>query len=245
MLGNLFKVGFLAFDLSDKGFKNFFDLYSSSIKIAGALIIVITLIMTLERMKQTKEQVDIISDNNKFNNFYKHQEQFVKYFLNNNLVLYLTVGDHYEREKLINKLYEIFYYSSYTNFTPSINLEAKAKVNLFISKITQYKLNEKQTELMKIEGINELYDSLKPIFQTIFSITEPRVLNEISKRKRGNQKFKNLSRDDIERYEAIMNIYYLANCIDYILNFQGITNYFYKEFKHKVFLLALRYGKHF
>ena len=70
--GNISEASPIPFDTSNKGFSNLFSLYSSSIQLGGVLIAIITLIMTLERMKQTKEQLNVVSDNNKFNNYFKH-----------------------------------------------------------------------------------------------------------------------------------------------------------------------------
>lgn len=76
---SFFQTSAYSFDPSTKGFSVFLKIYEFPIKLATASVVLFGLWLTIERMKQTDKQIESIVSNNRFNNFYKHREEFIKF----------------------------------------------------------------------------------------------------------------------------------------------------------------------
>lgn len=244
LLGNIVHLGFLPIDLTNQGFITFFNLYSSSIKIAGALLAVVTLIITLERMKQTKDQIKLIGDNNKFNNYYKHREEFVKYFSDNDYIMYIKGEDELDKKRFINVLYELFYYPSYHEFSPVINNDAEKVINIFMTAVRNSELNKDNFDLLSAEGIKEIDNTItNSIFGYIYTTVNSKILRDLHRGRLTSKGYIELSDEKRILLEAIFRIHYLNTCISYVLNFQGNISNELDNFRHNFLLLTIRLSK--
>src|SRR3989304_5656772 len=84
----------LYYSISSQGVKQLFEVYSTSIQLGTALLAISALILTIERMRQTRAQIEAIDHNYRFNNFYKHKEEFIKDLSKKPLFIALSHGQN-------------------------------------------------------------------------------------------------------------------------------------------------------
>lgn len=152
------------FSFTSKGFKLFLTLYDFPIKILTASVILFGIQLTLARMRQTHKQIEIITDNSRFNNFYKHREEFIKFWGKSLLV---SLAYENDRFKKLNSpeaqnadhqaMYNVFYYSSYHSFQPHLNDKYFLVAKKFLDLLYTSKLNIKNYDIINIER-SELND---------------------------------------------------------------------------------------
>ncbi|EGR0543311.1 hypothetical protein E8A66_17880 [Vibrio cholerae] len=75
----ILKDGTLVFDFSYNGLNNIFIIFKFPIYIFTALSAILAIIIALHKSEQTKLQIELLSSQNEFSNYYKHLEEFVKY----------------------------------------------------------------------------------------------------------------------------------------------------------------------
>lgn len=133
------KLGFL---WNSIGLNNFISLFDTSIKFLAALIGIIAVWVTLERFSQTdrrinqaERQMNIISDNNKFNNFLAHKKYFIDSFKLDTLLVNHIKETSSSNEKILNRIYHSIYYKSYHDFQPNINDKFKLEIENSFKKI--------------------------------------------------------------------------------------------------------------
>jgi len=104
----------------NEGFKNLIIYFNSAIQVGTVLLITLTICFTIYRMNQTKAQIDQMIDNNRFNNYYKHREEFVKFFQDNKLFQKLAEAYGYTLNQLLLEYYKIYYYKRDEEFQKRI-----------------------------------------------------------------------------------------------------------------------------
>jgi len=109
------------FDFTSQGWSDFLDYYSPQIKIAGVGIALFALWMTAARMKQTEDQIRSIVENNRFNNFFKHRDEFVKYFSSQQFMINLAKYSNQNLNDLLLSYHGMFFTRSYENFESKLN----------------------------------------------------------------------------------------------------------------------------
>jgi uncharacterized integral membrane protein len=70
----------LIFDLSSNGFNYFVSVFRFPLGILTLIIPIVALLAANHRSEQTKEQIKVTGIQNNFANYYKHLEEFIKYF---------------------------------------------------------------------------------------------------------------------------------------------------------------------
>jgi hypothetical protein len=70
----------LIFDLSSSGFNYFVSVFRFPLGILTLIIPIVALLAANHRSEQTKEQIKVTGIQNNFANYYKHLEEFIKYF---------------------------------------------------------------------------------------------------------------------------------------------------------------------
>ncbi len=127
------------FDPSSTGLKEFISYYQPQIALAGVGIALFALWITSERMKQTKEQIDVMSDNNKFNNFYKHREEFIKYLSSQAFIVNLANYSKQNLNDLLLEYHGYFFTRRYDEFKPKIRPSIKNRMKSFFNSISETK----------------------------------------------------------------------------------------------------------
>lgn len=156
-----------------KGLKNLLELYSIPINILTVSVVLLGLWLTSERMKQTNDQIQIISDNNKFNNFYKHRENFIDFYKTTRYVE-LVNEELGENEKLpldntyYYPIYAYYFYPSYHKFIPIRNNQIIKAETEFLNTLKESSLNIKEQSLLDseyvyLESIAKTSDLIKTV----------------------------------------------------------------------------------
>ncbi len=122
-----------------KSWNNLLNSFETPIKIGIFILAIITLLFTIERIKQTNKTIDLIKDNNQFNNLYKHKELFKNYMFKTDSYWIIQRNLDIHEEVVINKLYEQFYYKTYKLFRPAMNQKTKDYVLNLSNKIKKYR----------------------------------------------------------------------------------------------------------
>lgn len=69
----------LKLDLSSTGFNSFISIFRFPLSILALIIPIVALLAANHRSEQTKEQIRVSNNQNLFQNYYKHLEEFIKY----------------------------------------------------------------------------------------------------------------------------------------------------------------------
>ncbi len=117
----------------NEGFKNLIIYFNSAIQVGAVLLITLTIYFTIYRMNQTKEQIDQMIDNNRFNNYYKHREEFVKFFQDNKLFQKLAEASGYTLNQLLLEYYKIYYYKRDEEFQKRIKPSTLQAIENFLA----------------------------------------------------------------------------------------------------------------
>lgn len=142
---------------------NLLNSFDTPITIGVFIIAIITLIFTIARIKQTDNTIDLIKDNNQFNNFYKHKELFKNYMLRTDSYWIILRNLNIHEDVVINKLYEHFYYKTYKVFKPEMNLKVKGYVLNLSQEIKKYNKSN-LADLIKQISTGELNIN-RPVFR--------------------------------------------------------------------------------
>ncbi len=137
------------------GVENIFIKYEPTIKIFTYFLGTFAIWLTLSRMLQTKDQITLIEENNRFNNYFKHRDQFIAQFKDNIFFKeYENLAKRSAEPDLMN-FYNTFYYKSHHNFTPFMNKTSTAFIDKFINAVEKSKINIENTDLNGI-AVDEL-----------------------------------------------------------------------------------------
>lgn len=160
LLFNIVACTSIPFRFDIIGIENLIKNYSTTIQIFTYFLGTFAIWLTLNRMLQTKEQITLIEDNNRFNNYFLHREQFLTQFKDN--IFFKEFEDLTNRnpEPHVMVLYNTFYYKSHNNFVPTMNKQANEFVDNYFNKIEKSSLNIENSNLNNIE-ISELMELSK------------------------------------------------------------------------------------
>lgn len=219
----------LEFQLNSEGFNNFINIFSPSLKFGAIAIVIFTFWLTLERMRQTDErlkqterQIKITEDNVKFNNYFKHNEQFSLFLKKLSFFKTIKNINNVDIDVLTMSLYNYFFNSDYKNFAPNLNATAKNEINRFISEIKTSSLSGKNQDLenVSIDEIKKLFSLINPTVNEIcniyieYEVVDVREYSMTS----GGQPIKLVE----ERYKLINNLYWTISLYEAFLAFDGV-----------------------
>lgn len=87
----------IKWDLSANGFNYALEVFKFPLGVLALLIPLMAIFAAAHRSEQIKKQIEVTADQNRFANYYKHKEEFVKFI--NNLDSQLTNKDIYRMHK--------------------------------------------------------------------------------------------------------------------------------------------------
>ena len=96
---------------------------------------------TQRSQRQLRLNSDLIADNNKFNNYYKHIQEFTAQFKEHPLIQTWKIMSRGDAQKELLLLYREFYYTHPLDFEPRMNQEMRALIEQFVKELTISKLN--------------------------------------------------------------------------------------------------------
>jgi len=143
----LITVGRFYIDITSEGWNGFLNYYSPQLKIAGVGLAFFIIWMTAERMKQTQDQIRSIVENNRFNNFYKHRDEFIKHLSSQQFMVNIAKYSDFNLNDLLLTYHRMFYTSRYENFSPEIHSSKLEDIKEFCGalndeKVLNYNLEE-------------------------------------------------------------------------------------------------------
>ena len=141
----------LVFSVDYQASKDFFKYYEFPIKFLVGAIASLSLGVTMLRSYQFDKNIAIVEDNYKFNNYFKHREEFNKRFQDETFLKTISELKSLSIATYFIPLYNIFYYQSYLDFKPTINKEAKEQIGNFLKSIEESDINEADYDLIKID----------------------------------------------------------------------------------------------
>ena len=153
-LGVLITLGFVVLETwfsSAPDVEFSFENYGGTSKVIAFFIAIIAIILTVKRMQQTKVQTDVMIDNVRFNNFFKHREEFITHFSKKKYLQVIAAGAKVKTEKIFMDYYEYFFYKSYSDFRTTLNDDALLNCKGFIANLTSSILNQKLVDLRTLK----------------------------------------------------------------------------------------------
>jgi hypothetical protein len=162
----------LQFQPDSFGFTNFLKIYSPSLQIGTSAVVFFTLWLTMERMTQTEDQINLNQENVKFNNYYKHKEEFSAFLNRMSFFKFIKENIKVEIETLFPAIYSYFFNSSYKTFKPTLNPDAKKEIDDFINEIKNSTLSNpnQNLEQVSLDEINKLSNLINRTIEPICNI---------------------------------------------------------------------------
>jgi len=220
----------LVFEPSSNGFNNILDYFKFPISLMAAFLAALTINFTIKRINQTDNQINILADNNRFNNYYKLNEEFIKYFDGQELLsLYKKTFPNnsvFEINNHLQRLFKYFYGDNSKYFTTKILSKELNKINNYLLVIDDNVFNKSDWELTTIDYsvLSNISDyNLEIIKSFIKPLSEKLVAPIYSNR---NLSVPNLK--EIDKHYLLMNELFLSVSIyESLLLFDGekVNNY--------------------
>jgi hypothetical protein len=164
------------------GFTFFFANFNAPITFFGVGFAVFASWLTLGRMDQTETQISLVADNNRFNNYYKHIDEFKNHIRQYpKLSTWLKHADQ-DIEPWLLELYREFYYKHPNEFAPRMNSKARVRVDLFLSTIIKSSLNAPSTNLLVAD--KQILDTLRISIPRVIGFGSDRINSIESKTSR-------------------------------------------------------------
>jgi hypothetical protein len=205
--------------ISSLGIKQLFDVYDTSIQLGTALLAITALILTLERMRQTRSQIESIDHNYRFNNFYKHKEEFIKDFSRNPLFINLTKDQNTTIDRVLSEIYQFYFYKSYDDFKPYLNQKSLSLMDQFYSKLNSSSLKNYLSSFNEIttEELTTISNTFSEHHHLI-SMFVKRCLESDSVA----NTHANLMGDEYNKFLSLCHIFYTCQIIIDIVSFANL-----------------------
>ena len=218
----------LYFDFTNQGWRDFLNYYDAQLKIAGVGIAFFALWMTSARMKQTEDQIRSIVENNRFNNFFKHRDEFVKSLSSQEFMINLARYSGVNLNDLLLSYYGMFFSRSYENFEPKLR-EAKLKhVKDYLNDLnSERELNYNLTEYVSSGG-----HSLSMNQPAEFFLETSRTFSYLSE---NDSHLKNWLSQNLSSHEALnelCHLYYTYRLYMNVISFSGekLSDFIFPQF---------------
>jgi hypothetical protein len=168
--------------LTSQGFENFVSYFSFSIKALTATLATFAIWLTLERLSQTERQIEAIMDNNKFNNYSKHQQEFIDYLKETSLFATLNKAEEVSPRVYIAPLYKVYYAENYVDFRPHMKDSVKRDIEVFYRKLDSSKMSTKDCKLESLP-IDEIIEMSRIANDNVGELIEPLTENVVFRMK--------------------------------------------------------------
>lgn len=222
----LVKEGSLSFDISSFGFVQFFRLFNGPLSFLATSLVVFAAWLTLVRTAQTEQQLELLSENNKFNNYYKHIKEFTDQFQNDPFMFRWFSMTGTKPPGITLVIYREFYYRHPLNFAPRINDRVYTVVFNFLFRLQASSLNKKsfQYETCNNDELTSVLRTTDPLGETFKNIIHV-VVDRDSKSLLARLKEKGFNEPaQIEarmKFESLVTIYWLYKIFSSLLQFDG------------------------
>ena len=150
------------FSWDSEGFSNFFTWFDFSIKFYAASIALLTLAITSMRAFQFDKNIELLSDNNKFNNFYKHRDEFINFTKDFTFFQLYQRSPDQVNQLLILPFYDEYFYKKYNDFEPSLNDDAIDEIEKFYNAFEALQIENKDLSNLEIELLEKVNKTINP-----------------------------------------------------------------------------------
>lgn len=130
--------------MSSEGFEEFFKLFKGPLSFLGASVILLAAWLTLVRIEQTQTQIDLLGQNNRFNNYYKHIQEFTDQLQSEPFLTRFFSITGSRSQRIYLAIYREFYYRHPLDFKPRINDNSLEIINRFLVSLTGSSLNRER-----------------------------------------------------------------------------------------------------
>jgi len=202
--------------LDSVGFSNILNIFSPSLQIGASSIVIFTLWLTLERMKQTQENIT-------FNNYYKHKEEFILFLKKMPFFDTIENQSKFEVDVLLPPIHSYFFNKSYKDFEPRLNPKSKNEIDHFITKIkgSSLSISNQNLESISIDELKKLSELSNQTIEPICAIYTEIELTTV------RQHFVAVGGRPInlveERFKLLSNLFWTISLYEDILSFDGIS----------------------
>ena len=213
----------LSFSFTKEGFELLLNIYKTPINFITASLATFVIWLTLERMKQSDKQLALYSENNRFNNYFKHREEFYKYLNNTKSVLDCSNIDESTIRKSANELYSMFYNENYQNFTPELNENGKSIIKKMKNELSNSSFNALKFKFLEIDQ-NELESFTFHLELSnnslITSLYLDRVERETLYKYFSSKRYKKNEHENlIRKYYDMLMLHYIVRLIEDVADF--------------------------
>lgn len=213
-----------------KGISNILLIFDTPIKISVASLAILTIWMTLERMKQTQSQLEELSSNNRFNNYFVHKKEFIAEFKDNKLFVEFVEITNKDVSIELKNIYNEVYYKSPNTFEPQINSNTAEKINKLLFMMNAIGLNDKECDLKSISN-SDLFkitsENILPIKLMITSI-HSKLIPKM--REASNIYGVNKSKRNYTHFILLNELFFSFVFYDALLRFDGNTTNLIPDF---------------
>jgi hypothetical protein len=178
------------FEFTKEGLDNFISIFTTSIKIGTALIAILTLKLYFSRINQTDKiiertnlQVSSYIKSENLKNFFLHRKEFRSYFQELDFFKNSITNQSFSFYSIWDTLYRAFYYSSYKNFEPKLDENAKKAMLKFLDSIQKASINTMVVPAFEENELNaismKILPSIEEIVETITDLEISEFIKEI------------------------------------------------------------------
>lgn len=237
----------LEFSPNKAGFQLFFNIFDIPIKLSVAAFAVFAGWVTLGRVTQTERQLtqtirqlEVMSDNNKFNNYYKHIDEFIKFMEKDILFSMLSkIKMLIDTRSILLPLYKRYYYVLYKDFVPCINQATKDYTTSLLTTIRSSVFNVPNTDfstlkLAQIEPLAEQIDeTIKTLVEPIIEQSAPHIHSYLLTLQMSPSQIQT----ELEKFRLISIVYWASSFYTTLLMFEGIEHQISEPF-------SINYGEY-
>jgi len=210
--------------LSSRGFEEFFRLFGGPLSFLGASLVLFAAWLTLVRTENTQTQIDLLGQNNRFNNYYKHIEQFKSEFNEAPFMTRWFSLTGWKPQRVYMSIYREFYYQHPLDFAPKINPRTRKTIDEFLKKLEQSTLNKtifqlnESSDLVPLVNLSTSFgDSFKDLLNHLVERDSHGLLQRF--KERGLQEPE--SSDLREKFNSLNTVFLLYTLFCSLLVFDG------------------------
>ncbi len=237
----------LVFDPSSNGFNNFLDCFKFPISLMAAFLASLTINFTIKRINQTDNQLNLLSDNNQFNNYYRLNEEFKKYFEGQELfTLYKNTFPNnsvFEINNHLQRLFKYFYGDMPKHFTTKILPNRLNAINNYLAIVDENNFIKSDSELTTVDYniLSNFCDNNLDIIKSLIKPLSEKLVAPIY----SNRSISVPHLKEIDKHYLLMNELFLSvSFCESLLIFDGerINNYstFKKNYMNYLEKLGLK-----
>jgi hypothetical protein len=237
------------FNITSAGLGNLFTYFDSTIKVGATLLILLTIWLTLERIKQTnkqilylEKQINSLTDNNSFNNFYRHKDEFIRALSESQSINLIAQKSNIRIKTLLYQYHSFYYGRTYTEFKPNIKESMMVSIESFYERLKKSDVSKRKIALSDLNelDLSTVFDSHNYLF---FELT--RALSKLlEENPMTDPTYKKLGEIEKLKIDKLAAIYFTHQILIDILEFDGkpLAKYIVSSFLYHYELICIEYG---